>query len=170
MSKQTNRLWLSATVATLFYGAWSLFANSLVTDDTAMLIRSALVQGFYSGFVTLFFTWLLESAYCRSATKYISFAFVVPLVCLAHHDTKHAKVVRKTFNDILDATAGWFSGLRWPAAILAPLAPLAIQSLLVIGVNLLNQTPNLALTVSPSIFFSGLYGYLYTFALMKSRN
>ena len=165
----TVRLILSGLIATLFYGGWSYFANAMVTDDMAVLIRSALVQGLYSGFVTLMFTWLLEHAYNKVGTKYLSFAFVVRLICFAHHQTKHASIMRKTFNRALDLSASWFKGACWPGVIVAPLIPLTVQSILVIGVNVVNQTPNLALTVAPSIFFSGVYGYMYTLALFKKH-
>lgn len=162
-----QRLALSALIATVFYGGWSYFANSLVSDDTALVLRSALVQGVYSGSITLMFTWLLEGAYKRVGARHFSFAFVVPLVCLAHSPSEHAYRIRQSFNTALERSASWFKGTCWPGAILAPLLPLLVQSLLVIGVNVVNQTPNLALTVAPSIFFSGLYGYMYTFALYK---
>ena len=59
------------------------------------------------------------------------------------------------------------AGTRIPGAWVAPLIPLAVQTCLVVLVNVLNQTPNLWLTVAPSIFFTGLYGYLYTFTLLN---
>ena len=164
---QASRLSVSVIVAFLFYGGWSLFANALVTAEMDILVRSALVQGFYSAGVTLTFTWMLEKAYCKSESKYISLAFVVPLVCWVHHDTKQAGLMRQVFNETLDRSASWFNGRSWPGAAFAPLLPLAIQATLVIGVNTLNQTPNLLLTVAPSILFSALYGYMYTIALYK---
>jgi len=48
--------------------------------------------------------------------------------------------------------------------------PLAVQSDLVVSVNWLNQTPNLWLTFAPSILFTGLYGYLYTFTLLNKKD
>ena len=167
--KAISRLWLSAIIATTFYGGWSLFANALITDDVSILIRSSLVQGLYSGGVTLLFTWLLEHSYNKVGRKQLSFAFVVPLVCMAHHETKHANMVRRTFNHTLDMSARWFNGVCWPSVLFAPLIPLAIQSALVTGVNLINQTPNLLLTIAPSILFSGLYGYMYTLSLYRKR-
>lgn len=165
----TFRLWISAIIATLFYGAWSLFANALVTQDIVILIRSALVQGFYSGLITFLFTWMLEKTYKSVGVKHLSFAFVVPLVCMAHHQTKHANIIRSAFNRTLDKSAMWLKGVCWPAAVVAPLVPLSIQSVLVIAVNLVNQTPNLVMTVAPSIMFSALYGYTYTLTLYKQH-
>jgi len=167
--KRIRRLWLSGIIAAAFYGGWSFFANQLVTDDMHLLIRSALVQGLYSGGVTLLFTWLLEHTYAKFGSRHFSFAFVVPLVCLPHSPSEHAHYIRQSFNRVLDNTANWFKGTCWPAVVVAPLLPLLIQSALVIGVNYINATPNLWLTVAPSILFSGLYGYLYTLALFKKR-
>jgi hypothetical protein len=165
----SQRLWLSALVAFSFNSIWSFFANSLVSEDMTILLRSALVQGFYSGIVTLLFTLALEMTYERVHTKYISFAFVVPLLCLAHHKTTHASVVRKAFNQTLNLSARWFDGICWPSALFAPLIPLSIQSALVAAVNLVNQTPNLVLTITPSILFSAIYGYTYTLTLLRNR-
>ena len=166
---QVSRLSVSVVVAFVFYGGWAYFANSMVTDSMDILVRTALVQGIYSASITLGFTWLLEHAYCKSISKHISFAFVVPLVCLVHHNTKQAGLMRQVFNNALDRSATWFNGHCWPGALFAPLVPLTVQAALVIGVNTLNQTPNLLLTVAPSILFSGLYGYMYTIALYKKN-
>jgi len=51
---------------------------------------------------------------------------------------------------------------------LAILPPLLIQVCLVIFINLLNQTPNLIATITPSIFFTTLYSFLYCFSLLKT--
>ena len=50
---------------------------------------------------------------------------------------------------------------------MAPLLPITIQSSIAISVNLINQTPNLWLTVAPSIFITAIYGYAYTFTLLS---
>lgn len=166
----TQRLWLSAIVSLLFYSGWSYLANRLVTDDMAVLIRSALVQGIYSGGVTLGFTWMLERAYKKVGLRWLSFAFVVPVLCLAHSQTRQAKTIRASADYLLDRSASWLKGTCLPGVIFSPLIPLAVQSLLVIGLNVVNQTPNLWLTVAPSVVFSGLYGYLYTVSLYKQKN
>ena len=54
------RLTLSGAVAFFFYALWAYYANSLVTDNTEVLYKAALVQGTYSGIITLVFTLLLE--------------------------------------------------------------------------------------------------------------
>jgi hypothetical protein len=74
-------------------------------------------------------------------------------------------------------TAGFTFALEWallkfresqlPTWIIAPIPPLTLQSVLVIGINILNQTPNLWLTVAPSILFSGFYGYAYSVAVLR---
>lgn len=165
----SSRLWLSALVAFSFNGVWSFFANSLVSEDFSVLLRSALVQGVYSGAITLLFTLALEMTFKRVRSQYISLAFVVPLLCLAHHETKHASLIRKAFNHSLNVSARWFDGICWPSALFAPLIPLGIQGTLVTAVNVVNQTPNLLLTIAPSILFSALYGYSYTLTLHRKR-
>lgn len=51
---------------------------------------------------------------------------------------------------------------------LAVFPPLFFQSTMVIGLNYFNATPNLWATVAPSIFFTGLYGFIYSFSLLKT--
>ncbi len=60
-----------------------------------------------------------------------------------------------------------FRNSRFPAWFIAPVPPLTLQSVLVITINIVNHTPNLWLTVAPSILFSGLYGYAYCAALLR---
>ena len=165
----SQRLWLSAIVSFLFYAGWSFFANRLVTDDMSVLVRSALVKGIYSGGVTLGFTWLLERFYKSIGTRWMSFAFMVPVLCYAHSQTTQAKAIRASADDLIERSASWLKGTCLPGVIVSPLIPLTVQSLLVIGVNLVNQTPNLWLTVAPSMVFSGAYGYLYTLSLYKQK-
>lgn len=165
----SQRLWLSAIVSFLFYAGWSFFANRLVTDDMSVLVPSALVQGIYSGGVTLGFTWLLERFYKSIGTRWMSFAFMVPVLCYAHSQTTQAKAIRASADDLIERSASWLKGTCLPGVIVSPLIPLTVQSLLVIGVNLVNQTPNLWLTVAPSMVFSGAYGYLYTLSLYKQK-
>ena len=165
----SQRLWLSAIVSFLFYAGWSFFANRLVTDDMTVLVRSALVQGIYSGGVTLGFTWLLEHFYQRVGTRWMSFAFMVPVLCYAHSQTKQARAIRASADDLIDRSASWLKGTCLPGVIFSPLIPLTVQSLLVIAVNVVNQTPNLWLTVAPSMVYSGAYGYLYTLSLNKQK-
>lgn len=168
MSSRLRLLW-SALVAFVFYFGWSYWANSLVTDDQALVFRSALVQGSLSGSVTLMFTVILESAVKRFGSHCMSLVFVVPVLCTVHSKTKHNQAIFKTFTEALDYSAGVMKGACLPGTLFAPLLPLAVQSSLTISVNLVNQTPNLWLTVAPSIFFTGLYGYIYTFTLLKER-
>jgi hypothetical protein len=51
---------------------------------------------------------------------------------------------------------------------LAIIPPLFLQSSLVYIVNMLNQTPNLLATIAPSIFFTALYGVVYSHNLLKT--
>lgn len=115
---------LPAIVAFSFYAAWSWWVNSLVSDDDMLVLRSALVQGSYSGFMTLTFTVLLNKTLDRM------------------------KCYKQPY--------------------LAVLPPLAVQTLLVTAVNIINATPNLVATIAPSIFFTGLYGFLHARSLLKT--
>lgn len=164
----TARLIMTSCVAFGFYSAWSYFANSLVTDDASVLIQSALVQGSYSAFVTLMFTFILEKSVKGLYSKMFCLAFVVPIMCTFHSKTAENIAIRQTLNDVLDSAAIRL-GNQLPAVAFAPLLPLAVQSVLVIAVNVVNQTPNLWLTVAPSILLSGIYGYSYMFSLLKDK-
>ncbi len=163
----TVRLVISALVAFCFYFAWSYWANSGPEIKPTDTFRSALVQGLYSGFVTLGFTFILERAVARFNGHCLSLAFMTPILCSVYSKSKQNLAIKQAFNHGLNRSAQFLEGARIPGAVLAPLLPLLVQSALVILVNLINQTPNLWLTVAPSIFFTGLYGYVYTFTLLK---
>jgi len=167
MNKST-RLTLSALIAFLFYAAWAYLANMGAVSDALTLYRVALVQGLTSGTITLVFTIVTEWSFTKFHSQRISFAFVTPLICLPYHHSEAAKQIRKSFNQILNAVASKTDKMSLPAVLLAPLLPMSLQASIIISVNILNATPNLWLTVAPSIFFSGLYGYIYTFSLYKS--
>lgn len=166
----TIRLILSGVVAFCFYFAWAYWANSAPTIDPAITLKSALVQGAYSGTITLGFTFLLERANQTFANRCLSLAFMVPVLCAVHSPTRQAGAMRSAMNDALALSARKVSGSCLPGVVLAPLMPIAVQSLLVIGVNIANQTPNLWLTVAPSIAFSGIYAYSYSITLWRSQN
>lgn len=167
MNKIT-RLVLSAVIAFLFYGVWAYLANMTTLSNNADLYRVALVQGLTSGTITLVFTIITEWSFAKFNQYRISFAFVTPLICLPYHHSEAAKQIRKSFNQVLNTMATTANQVRLPMVLLAPLLPMALQASVVISVNIINATPNLWLTVAPSIFFSGLYGYLYTFSLYQS--
>ena len=167
--KSKIRLLISALVALIFYFFWSYWANSLVTDDQALIFRSAIVQGVFSATVTLGFTLVLEAAVKRFGGNCLSLVFVVPILCSVQAKTTQNIAILKTFNAALDLSAKYISGKYIAGTLIAPLLPLLMQATLVIAVNLINHTPNLLLTVAPSIFFSGVYGYLYTFTLLTDR-
>lgn len=168
MSSRMRLLW-SALVSFVFYFGWSYWANSMATDDQALVLRSAIVQGSLSGGITLGFTFILENVVKRFGGNCFSLIFVVPVLCSVHSKTQHNIAIFNTFNSALDLSAKFMKGACVPGTMLAPLLPLAMQSSLTIGVNILNQTPNLWLTVAPSIFFTGLYGYVYTYTLLNKR-
>lgn len=164
------RLLLSAAVAFSFYFGWAYWANMADSIPKDVTLRAAFVQGTYSGLVTLVFTWLLERSVHRLGAQCYSLAFMVPITCKFHSGSRQNQAVRRVLNHGLSLSAGYFSGARLPGAILAPLLPLTIQSAFVLLVNYLNHTPNLWLTVAPSLFFSAVYGYSYTFALLKKND
>lgn len=122
MTARTQTL-LSVLVSFTFYFIWTWYANSRVTDDFNVLLRTALVQSSYSAFVTLIFTSMLSWT------------------------TKKMKCQKQPF--------------------LAIIPPLILQSVMVYLINYINQTPNLLLTIIPSIFFTGVYGVIFTFSLLK---
>ena len=122
------RMLISGVIAFVFYFGWAYWANLAPTIPIDVTLRTAFVQGSYSGLVTLFFTLGLELS------------------------------IRQ------------FDRNRLSGMLIAPLIPLVIQSIFVILVNVINKTPNLWLTVTPSIVFSGLYGYVYAFVFLKKES
>jgi hypothetical protein len=114
---------LPVLISFIFYFAWTWYANNRVTDDVALLLRTALIQSTYSAFMTLTFStlliWVINKMKC--------------------HDHPY----------------------------MAILPPLLMQSSMVYLINVLNQTPNLLLTIMPSIFFTAIYGAIFTFTLLK---
>lgn len=165
----TLRLIFSGIVAFCFYFAWAYWANSSPNIDPAMTLQSALVQGLYSGSITLGFTFLLEQANQKIANRCLSLAFMVPVLCAVHSPTRQATAMRNAMNHALDLSAQKASGSCLPGVVFAPMLPIVVQSVLVIGVNVLNHTPNLWLTVAPSIVFSGIYAYSYSITLWRTE-
>ncbi len=163
------RLLLSATVAFAFYFVWTYWANSMATEDMQVVLRAALVQATLSASVTLGFTFALEWSVKRYGAHSYSLMFVVPILCGVHSKTRQNIAIFRTFSAALDKSAKAAEGACLPGTLFAPLLPLTVQACLVISANLLNQTPNLWLTVAPSLFFTALYGYVYTFTLLKER-
>ncbi|MEP1448276.1 MAG: hypothetical protein ABJK37_19395 [Paraglaciecola sp.] len=161
------RLIISAIVSFSFYFAWSYWANSMATDNQALVLRSALVQGTLSATITILFTFILEKSVAKFGESYLSLVFVVPIICTVHSKTSQNIAIFKTFKNALDNSAKYLNNNVVPGTLLAPLLPISIQTSIAIGVNWLNQTPNLWLTVAPSIFITAIYGYVYTFALLS---
>jgi len=122
MTAKTQTI-LSVLISFTFYFAWTWYANSRVSDDLMLLLRSAIVQGTYSAFMTLTFTTLLSWS-------------INKMKC---HDHPYIAII----------------------------PPLLIQSTTVYFINFLNQTPNLLLTIIPSIFFTAIFGIFFTFTLLK---
>lgn len=162
------RLFTSALVAFGFYAGWAYFANSLVTTEQSVLIKAALVQGLYSGAVTLFFTLLLEFFHARFSQSSLCLSCIVPR--WSHHSKKQPCTTIIVFEENLAKSQKKCHGARLPGMLMAPMPALLIQGILVISINLMFNTPNLWLTVAPSIIFSAIYGYSYSIALSKSQS
>ncbi|MEY8215437.1 MAG: hypothetical protein RPR97_13270, partial [Colwellia sp.] len=118
MTAKTQTI-LSVLISFIFYFAWTWYANSRVTDDVALLLRTALIQSSYSAFMTLTFTTLLSWT-------------IDKMKC---HDHPYIAII----------------------------PPLLMQSTMVYFINYLNQTPNLMLTIIPSILFTAIYGAFFAF-------
>jgi hypothetical protein len=167
MNKATIiRLILSGLIAFISYAAWAYYANSLVSDDPSILLKAALVQGVYSGSITLIFTFLLEIFFKRFGSSNYCLGFIVPRINAQPTATNPCST-QKTFEASLTLSEQKCHGSCLPGVILSPLPALFIQSVMVIGVNIFFNTPNLWLTVAPSIFFSAIYGYAYSIGLAK---
>lgn len=166
-SKVILRLVASGLIAFISYAAWAYYANSLVTNDQAVLIKAAIVQGTYSGAITLFFTFLLEVFYKKLGKSSYCLPLIVP------HINKRSSTepcsTLETFKASLEVSEHQCHGTCLPGALLSPLPALLIQSAMVVGVNIAFATPNLWLTVAPSILFSAIYGYVYSFSLARKE-
>jgi hypothetical protein len=162
------RLFISALIAFVSYALWAYYANSLVTNDTAVLLRAALVQGSYSAGITLFFTLLLEICFHKFGKNPYCLAFIVPVIN-AKPTSKSKCPTLETFEASLDLSQKKCDGASLPGELISPLPALLLQSVLVISVNIAFSTPNLWLTVAPSIIFSAIYGYIYSFALARKH-
>lgn len=167
MSSSHLRLFLSAFVSFVFYFSWTFWANYSEDIPSSITLRAALVQSCYSAFVTLFFTYILETLVNKYRKLRVSLLFVVPIICSIHSKTKQNIAILNTINNAVNHSADYFNSKRFTVSLLIPLIPLSIQSSLVIIVNLLNATPNLFLTVLPSIIFTAIYAYSYTLSLLK---
>tara|TARA_R110002096_G_scaffold361874_3_gene554961 strand:+ start:96 stop:563 length:468 start_codon:yes stop_codon:yes gene_type:complete len=154
-------------VSFVFYFSWAYWANSSADIAKSVTLQAALVQGLYSGFVTLFFTFILEKVVNKYKSSYVTLAFVTPIICMFHSKTPQNVAIRQSFNNAINSSASYLINKKIAGVLFAPIIPITVQSSLVIMVNVINQTPNLALTVAPSIFFTALYAYTYMLALLK---
>jgi len=78
MMTARSRAWLSALVAFSFYTAWSWWVNSMVSDDMALVLRSAVLQGSYSAMMTITFTTFLNWTLCRMKCHKRPYIAVIP--------------------------------------------------------------------------------------------
>jgi hypothetical protein len=161
------RLLISATIAFIFYASWAYYANSLVTNDKQILARAAVVQGTYSAGITLFFTVLLEFFHARFGHSRLCLACIVPR--WSKDDVDHPCITKTTVAESLSTIKLACAGNSIPGMLLVPLPALFLQTALVIVINIAFATPNLWLTVAPSIVFSAVYGYSYSIGLTKGQ-
>lgn len=164
LNPSQKRLLLSTIIAFLSYAIWSYYANSLVTSDFELLFKASLVQGSYSAISTFLFTYLLENFSRKIGAKKYCLMFLTPHIENTNNQNNPSYQIMKL--NLLNAKA-FFKGKCIPGTLITPLPPLFIQSTLVISVNYLFATPNLWLTVAPSILFSAIYGYSYSVYLGK---
>lgn len=139
----------------------------MVTDNEMLVLRSALVQGLLSATITLLFTLILEKSVHFIGHNQISLLFIVPIICSVHSKSKQNIAIFDAFNRALNTSAKYLGGNKIPGGLFAPLPPIAMQASIAISVNVINQTPNLWLTVTPSIVLTAIYGYMYTYSLLK---
>jgi hypothetical protein len=161
------RLIVSGLLAFFFYASWAYYANSLVTDEQAILIKAALVQGTYSASITLFFTLLLEFFHTKFGHSAWCVSLIVPRWSKDSADEQCQTLA--AVKDALDSSKRLCSGQSVPGMLLVPLPALLIQIVLLLAVNIVFATPNLWLTVAPSIVFSAIYGYSYSIGLSKTQ-
>ncbi len=166
MASSLLRLTISGLVAFFFYASWAYYANSLVTDDTQTLYKAALVQGTYSGIITLVFTFLIELSYKMLSNKQYCLPFIIPSLTRPAFFSKECETT-KTIETSLRKITRACDGTCVPGVLLTPMPAIAVQSIFVISVNIAFMTPNLWLTVAPSVFFSAVYGYAYSVSLTK---
>lgn len=160
------RLIISGVIAFVFYATWAYFANSLVTDDPEVLLKAALVQGGYSGAITLVFTLFLEYFYHHLKDKKYCLPFIIPSVFSPSLFNKD-NTTTKTFEASLEEVEKACKGMCLPGTLLTPLPAIFVQASFVILINIVFETPNLWLTVAPSIFFSAIYGFVYSISLNR---
>ena len=78
----------------------------------------------------------------------------------------YSAMMTVTFTSFLNWTLCRMKCHRRPYIAVIP--PLLFQSSMVILLNVINNTPNLWATVSPSILLTGIYGISYSFSLLKT--
>ncbi|MBF7071845.1 hypothetical protein ISG33_00345 [Glaciecola sp. MH2013] len=160
------RLITSGIVAFTFYAAWAYYANSFVTEDESTLLKAALVQGVYSGSITLIFTFFLEFFFHIFKHKSYCLPFIVPNLVSPHLFSKECATTKTIENSLAEIEKAC-KGTCIPGMLLTPVPAIITQSVLVIGINVIFNTPNLWLTVAPSIFFSAIFGYIYSIGLTR---
>ena len=104
-----SRLILSGIVSFVFYFGWAYWANSADDIAQSVTLQAALVQGSYSGFITLFFTFILEKVVNKYKMSYVSLAFVTPIICMFHSKTPQNIAIRQSFNNAINFSASYLN-------------------------------------------------------------
>lgn len=78
----------------------------------------------------------------------------------------YSAMMTVTFTAFLNWTLSKMKCHKRPQLAVFP--PLAFQTIMVVGINLINTTPNLIATVAPSIVLTGVYGFIYANSLLKT--
>jgi uncharacterized membrane protein YfcA len=91
----------------------------------------------------------------------------VVLIRIALVQAIYSALMTAFFSNILISSLIKFKCNKYP--LMAVIPAILFQLIAVVLVNLGNQTPNLILTVLPSIFFGSVYGVLFAKRLLKTE-
>jgi hypothetical protein len=79
-NRKSKRMLIPVVVSFVFYFTWTWWVNAMVSDDLAIVLRSALLQGSYSALMTAIFTSMLNLSLAKmKCHKYIYLALLPPL-------------------------------------------------------------------------------------------
>jgi len=77
-----NKTLIAALISFTFYFIWTLWVNSLVSNDQVLIIRSALIQGTYSALMTASFTAILTFILVRMKCHNMPYLATIPPLIL----------------------------------------------------------------------------------------
>lgn len=123
-----------------------------MTARSRAILSAIVAFSFYFGW-----SWWINSMASNDQMLVLRSAFV---------QGAYSAVMTVTFTALLNWTLSKMKCHKRPQ--IAVLPPLAFQSIMVVLINLLNGTPDVAATVAPSIVMTGIYGLLYANSLLKT--